>query len=72
MSSKTKEPQAQVELTDTAFGVAQNKDGQWQTFEVRYNPVTGDAKVLQAHPAESKGGAVERFKILVGQSNILD
>lgn len=61
-----------VPMPHTAFGVAQDANGQWNTFEVAYNSVTGTAKVLNTHAAESKSGAVERFKILVGQSNILD
>tara|TARA_R110000868_G_scaffold66014_3_gene196961 strand:- start:723 stop:974 length:252 start_codon:yes stop_codon:yes gene_type:complete len=60
------------ELLSVAFGVSQDKDGRWQTVEVAYNAITGDAKVKTYHTNESKGSAVERFKILVGQSNILD
>lgn len=72
MSNKTKEPQPPVELKETGFGVAQDRDGRWMAIEIKYNALTGDAKVENYYPSESKGGAVERFKILVGQSNILD
>jgi hypothetical protein len=62
----------EVPMPHIAYGVAQDVNGKWQTFEVSYNSVTGTAKVANTHPAQSKGEAVERFKILVGQSNILD
>jgi hypothetical protein len=59
------------ELKQEAFGVSQDKDGNWQTVVVAYNAITGEAKVKEFHKLESKGGAVEKFKILVGQSDIL-
>lgn len=75
-STKTESASAPVKgiplLPETGFGVAQDQDGNWCTYVINYNAFSGDAKVKEVLRQPSKGSAVERFKILVGQSNILD
>ena len=52
--------------------MAKDRDGNYVTVEVGYDALGGTAKVVKVHINESKGGAVEKFKVLVGQSDILD
>jgi hypothetical protein len=59
-------------LTDTSFGIARNERGVWALYKLTFNPLTGDAKSEMIEETGGKSSAVERFKVSVGQSGMLD
>lgn len=71
MSKENKAQEKASEYTDLAFAVAK-KDDKWSAFVLEFDPKTGVARIKETHTEDSKSGAVQRFKILVGSSNTLD
>lgn len=68
----TKQEEKPVEMNEKAYGIAKDEEGYWHHFILNFNAKTGHAKVESSTKEGGKSSAVERFKITVGQSGMLD
>ena len=63
--------QVPSETPDTALGMRKADDGKWQVVEVKYNAITGEARVIKIQNLETNAIAHGVYKLRAYQLGIV-